>query len=153
MPSLAFSSKWKYKYSSLYNVKSTLGRDIKADFATGLLHGQSSLLLPDPNVLAWKRDDLPRRHFCSSCVVHSTLLSTLVGKKSESNMPRVSQACDNCFRSKVSSVRPGCTNKSTHLSQIKCEGQRPQCEWCEHRKLLCTYDRKRKRAPKKASSR
>lgn len=45
---------------------------------------------------------------------------------------RITKACDVCYNKK-----------------IKCDGATPQCEWCAHRGLQCSYERKivRKRRP------
>lgn len=62
---------------------------------------------------------------------------------------RTARACDSCYRRKVSkaiivaavigSLNCGCW--VGWLYQIKCDAAQPQCEWCSHHDLPCTYDR------------
>ncbi|KAL5359571.1 hypothetical protein BJX96DRAFT_59613 [Aspergillus floccosus] len=47
-----------------------------------------------------------------------------VGRRKASRLTGRRRACDICFQRK-----------------IKCDAELPQCNWCKHHSLACTYDR------------
>lgn len=53
---------------------------------------------------------------------------------------RAARACDSCYKRKV---RCSCTDElCIRLTcQIKCDAAVPQCNWCSHHDLPCTFDR------------
>ncbi|PLN83667.1 hypothetical protein BDW42DRAFT_164393 [Aspergillus taichungensis] len=62
------------------------------------------------------------------------------------------RACDSCFKKKVRQRALVGNNVTLILplipgdQQIQCDAEFPQCNWCKHHNLACTYNRIRKQA-------
>lgn len=53
---------------------------------------------------------------------------------------RTARACDSCYKRKVGFVLDQLST-SLNWSQIKCDAALPQCNWCSHHNISCTFDR------------